>query len=74
LYGKKASGILAYYFNRSIVIFQRLRFICEIRERKVITVEMTQDDLKASETQLWHDYKDMLIEAISFWQFGCREY
>lgn len=32
----------------------------------IITVEMTKDDSKASESQLWYDYKDMLIEAINF--------
>jgi len=34
--------------------------------KPIITVEMTKDDSKASEAQLWHDYKDMLIEAINY--------
>ena len=34
--------------------------------KPIITVEMTKDDLKASESQIWNDYKDMLIEAINY--------
>ncbi|MCE5339833.1 MAG: DUF2817 domain-containing protein [Planctomycetaceae bacterium] len=32
----------------------------------IITVEMAKEDSKASEAQLWGDYKDMLIEAIAY--------
>jgi protein MpaA len=32
----------------------------------IITVEMTKDDSKASQSQLWNDYKDMLLEAINY--------
>jgi protein MpaA len=34
--------------------------------KQIITVEMTKEDSKASEVQLWRDYKDMLIEAINY--------
>lgn len=32
----------------------------------IITVELTKQDSKKSDAQLWSDYKDMLIEAICF--------
>jgi len=32
----------------------------------IITVEMAKEDSKASEAQLWRDYKDMLIEAVNY--------
>ncbi len=32
----------------------------------IITVEMTKEDSKSSEAQLWRDYKDMLIEAVNY--------
>lgn len=32
----------------------------------IITVEMTKEDSKASDEQLWNDYKDMVISSISF--------
>ena len=32
----------------------------------IITVEFSKEDSKKSESQLWHDYKDLLLESISY--------